>query len=242
MKKKRLAIIPAREGSKRIKNKNLKKFHNKPLIYYSIKSTINSGIFDKIHISSDSQKILNYSKKMGLINDFVRPKKLAGDHVGVFPVIKYVADQYKKMGNVFDEIWLVYATNPFISKEIIKKCSLQYNKISKNRSNALITVTKYNYPTQWAQKINDKGFLERLDESDRGLGKSVKLRSQDELETYCDAGMINVYSWNKVINNFNRVINNFNNVKYYPYELPLYKSLDIDTLEDFKIAERLYKL
>jgi pseudaminic acid cytidylyltransferase len=228
MKKKRLAIIPAREGSKRIKNKNLKKFHKKPLIYYSIKSTLDSGIFDKIHISSDSQKILNYSERQGIKTDFVRPKKLSDNLTGLFQVIEYVADQYKRMGNVFDEIWLIYATNPFISKEIIKKCSRQYNKISNNKSNALITVTKYNYPTQWAHKIKNKGFLAPLDK------KGIKLRSQDLLETYCDAGMINVYSYKKIINNFN-------NIKYYPYELPLYKSVDIDTLEDFKIAEKMFK-
>tara|TARA_B100000989_G_scaffold50276_1_gene33232 strand:+ start:10049 stop:10738 length:690 start_codon:yes stop_codon:yes gene_type:complete len=228
MKKKRLAIIPAREGSKRIKNKNLKKFHHKPLIYYSITSTLNSGIFDKVHISSESQKILNYSKNLGIVNDFVRPKKLSDDQVGVFPVVKYVAEQYKRMGCVFDEIWLVYATNPFISQEIIKKCSLKYNEISNKSSNALITVTKYNYPIQWAHKINDRGFLVPLDK------RGIKLRSQDLLNTYCDAGMINVYSWKKILNNFN-------NIKYYPYELPLYKSIDIDTLEDFKIAEKIYK-
>ena len=228
MKKKRLAIIPAREGSKRIKNKNLKKFNNKPLIYYSIKSTLNSGIFDKIHISSDSQKILNYSERQGIKTDFVRPKKLSDDHTGLLQVIEYVVDQYKRMGDVFDEVWLIYATNPFISKEIIKQCSRQYNKVSNNISNALITVTKYNYPTQWAHKVIKKGFLVPIDK------KGIKLRSQDLLETYCDAGMINVYSYKKIIKNFN-------NIKYYPYKLPLYKSVDIDNLEDFKIAEKMFK-
>ena len=74
---KRLAIIPARGGSKRIKNKNLKNFHGKPLIYYSITAAKNSKIFDKIHVSSDSKKILKYSEKlkikelsMGMSSDY----------------------------------------------------------------------------------------------------------------------------------------------------------------------------
>lgn len=229
MGKKRLAIIPAREGSKRIKNKNLKIFHNKPLIYYSIKSTIDSRIFDKIHVSSDSKKILQYSNSLGVKIDFVRPKKLSGDRIGLFPVLQYVVNQYKKVGNVYDEIWLIYATNPFINKKIIKKCSLQYNKIANDASNALITVTKYNYPTQWAHKINRKGFLVSLDK------KGLELRSQDLIETFCDAGMINIYSSKKILNNFN-------NIKYYPLELPMYKSMDIDTFDDFKIAEKIFKL
>jgi CMP-N-acetylneuraminic acid synthetase len=73
----RLAIIPARKGSKRIKNKNLKLFNNKPLIFHSINAAINSKIFDKIHVSSDSKEILSYVKKVGLKNDFTRPKNIS---------------------------------------------------------------------------------------------------------------------------------------------------------------------
>ena len=80
---KRLAIIPARAGSKRIKNKNMKLFFGKPLIYYSIKAALDSKIFDKIHISSDSKKIINYGKKFKINSDFERPKYLSDDRTGI---------------------------------------------------------------------------------------------------------------------------------------------------------------
>ena len=72
---KRLAIIPAKKISKRIKNKNLKLFKGKPLLYYPIKAAKQSKIFDTIHISSDSEKILNYSNSLNIKTDFKRPKK-----------------------------------------------------------------------------------------------------------------------------------------------------------------------
>ena len=123
---KRLAIIPAREGSVRIKNKNLKLFYNKPIIYYAIKSCLNSNLFSKIHVSSNSKKILNYSNKLGLKNDFIRPNYLSGGKVGLAPVIQFVVNQFEKLGKNYDQIWLIYATNPFINESIIKECNKKF--------------------------------------------------------------------------------------------------------------------
>ena len=83
-------IIPARAGSKRIKNKNMKLFFGKPLIYYSIKAALDSKIFDKIHISSDSKKIINYAKKFKINSDFERPKYLSDDRTGIKKVLEFV--------------------------------------------------------------------------------------------------------------------------------------------------------
>lgn len=225
----RLAIIPAREGSKRVKNKNLKKFHGQPLIYYSIKAAKNSKLFDKIHISSDSKKILDYSKKLGIKDDFIRPKILSGDKIGLEPVIEYVSDQYLRKGEFFDQVWLIYATNPFINKKIIKSCEIQFRKKFSVRNHALMTVTKYNYPAQWAMKINKLGYLKAFNK------KNLKLRSQNLIETYCDAGMINIYPGNKSLRKLS-------NIKYFPFEISIYNSFDIDTKEDFSIAKKIFKL
>ena len=115
---KRLAIIPARGGSKRIKNKNLKFFCGKPLIYYSIKASQQSDIFSKIHVSSDSIKILNYSNKQKIKTDFRRPKYLADDKTDINKVLKYVVSKYKSLGKIYDEVWLVFPNNPFITKKL----------------------------------------------------------------------------------------------------------------------------
>jgi N-acylneuraminate cytidylyltransferase len=226
---KRLAIIPARAGSTRIKNKNLKLFYNKPLIYYSIKSSLKSNLFSKIHVSSNSNKILNYTNKLGLKNDFTRPNYLSGNKIGLSPVIEFVVDKFRKLGKNFDEVWLIYATNPFINTNIIKECYNQYKKISKDPKNALMTVTKYNYPINWAQKINKKGYLEIVKK------KNSNKRSQDLSKIFCDAGMINIYSGKKFLKKQL-------STKYFPFEIPIYKSVDIDTLEDFDFAKALFKI
>ena len=81
----------------------MKLFYNKPLIYYSIKSCLSSNLFSKIHVSSNSKKILNYSTTLGLKNDFVRPDYLSGGNVGLAPVIQFVVNQFKKLGKSYDQ-------------------------------------------------------------------------------------------------------------------------------------------
>ncbi len=224
---KRLAIIPARGGSKRIKNKNLKFFFGKPLIYYSIKALQQSEIFRKIHVSSDSTRILSYSNKLKIKTDFRRPKYLSDDKTDINKVLKYVVSKYKSLDEIYDEVWLIFPNNPFITKKILINCSKAYKKISFKKNNALMTVTKYNYPVNWAQKLSSNNYLLPLDKF------SLKTRSQDFNKVFCEAGMINVYS--------NNIFYSKTKKKYYPFEIPLYSSVDIDDIEDFKFAELLYK-
>ena len=223
----RLAIIPARGGSKRIKNKNLKIFFGKPLIYYSIKALKDSNIFSKIHISSDSTKILNYSNKLKIKTDFKRPKYLADDKTGLNKVLKYVISKYQSLNQSYDEVWLIFPNNPFITKKTIFDCSKAYKKINHKKNNALMTVTKYNYPIHWAQKLSSNNHLLPLDKF------SLKMRSQDFNKVYCEAGMVNVYS--------NKIFYSKMKTKYFPLELPLYSSVDIDNIEDFRLAKILFK-
>jgi N-acylneuraminate cytidylyltransferase len=227
LKIKRLAIIPARSGSKRIKNKNLKFFHGKPLIYYSIKALKDSKIFSKIHVSSNSDKILNYSNKLNIKTDFKRPNYLADDKTGLNKVLKYVVSKYKSLNQIYDEVWLIFANNPFITKKILIECCKEYKKINYNNNNALMTVTKYNYPINWAQKLSSKNYLLPLDKF------NLKTRSQDLIEAYCEAGMINVYS--------NKSFYVKTKLKYYPFILPIHSSIDIDTIEDYEFAKILFK-
>lgn len=224
---KRLAIIPARGGSKRIKNKNLKKFNGKPLIYYAINAAKKSKIFNKIHVSSDSLKILNYTEKLKIETDFIRPKYLSNDFIGIHEVLKYVVHKYEKLNYNFDEIWLLYPTNPFVSSLKIKECKNKFNKIKFKPENSLITVTNYNYPIKWAQKIDSKNILTPIKKN------NLKIRSQDIDNEFCDAGMINIYSKKIFDKNLKR--------KYFAFQIPIYSSVDIDNHIDFELAKRLFK-
>jgi CMP-N-acetylneuraminic acid synthetase len=99
-----LCVIPARGGSKRIPNKNIKKFLGKPLIYHTIKAAINSKIFDKIVVSTDSKKIKNIAKKYGAEVPFIRPKRISGD-VPTEDVTVHAVNFYKKRKIEFDLVF-----------------------------------------------------------------------------------------------------------------------------------------
>ena len=93
---KRLAIIPARGGSKRIPKKNIRKFCGKPIISYILDTAKKSGLFAKIHVSTDSDEIYNYLSEIEFKPDFKRPKNLSGDHTKIIEVMKFVFKEYIK--------------------------------------------------------------------------------------------------------------------------------------------------
>lgn len=122
MKKKILAIILARGGSKRIKNKNLKKINGHPLIYYTLKYAKESGLCDMIFVSTDDIKISNYAKKLGFPVPFLRPKNLAKNTTSDEPVLKHVCNMLEKKKIFKPEIVIVLRpTTPFRRKNLIKK-------------------------------------------------------------------------------------------------------------------------
>ena len=225
---KRLAIIPARSGSKRIKNKNIKFFNGKKLINYSLDSCLKSKLFDKIHISTDSKKIKNMLEKKITI-DFLRPKKLSDDKTPLLSVLKHVVEKFSEKKLLFDQIWLIYATNPFINPKILKNCAKNFEKLNKRNKKkfSLITVTEYNYPVQWANKINKNGCLEPI------FPKKINIDSKKLDKYYCDAGMLNIYPYN--------FLNHIKQIKYKPFVLKKYESVDIDNQDDFNFALKLKK-
>ena len=131
-----IAIIPARSGSKRIKNKNIKLFKNKPIISYAIKTCINSKIFDKIYVSTDSEKIAKIAKKNGA-DIIIREKKyLSNNHTPVTEVIKNDIEILKKKQINIDNCCCVLPTTPLLSSsdlrhsyKLFKKNEIICNKI-----------------------------------------------------------------------------------------------------------------
>ena len=111
---KRLAIIPARGGSKRIPKKNIRDFCGKPIIAYILETIKKSDLFDIIHVSTDSEEIAEVVSKLGFPVDFFRPEGLADDYTPIIPVLKYVTETYTKQSKVFDQVWYIMPTAPFI--------------------------------------------------------------------------------------------------------------------------------
>jgi CMP-N-acetylneuraminic acid synthetase len=122
---KRIAIIPAKSFSRRLKNKNTKNFFGEPIIQYTIKNLIKSKLFCKIHISTDSMKIAKIGIKNNIPHDFLRTKRLCNNKTGVIEVIGWIIKQFKKKNINFDTICLAYPMAPLINKnDFIKACKL----------------------------------------------------------------------------------------------------------------------
>ena len=127
---KKLLIIPARGNSKRIRNKNIKKFYGKPIIFYSIKSATRSKLFDTIHVSTDSKKIFEVVNKIKKGICFKRKKSLTKDNTPLFQVFSDVVEYYKKNNIFYDEIWFLNPCSPLITFKDLKNASNLY-KIQK---------------------------------------------------------------------------------------------------------------
>ena len=154
---KNIVIVPARIGSKRIKEKNIKKFFGKPIIYWTLRNLKNSKIFDKIYISTDSKKIINIVKKFGFKDFILRNKTLSNDYASTQSVI---IDAIKKISlkNNLDNIFCVYPCNPFLQKKDLKRA---INIISKNKESFILPIVKYNHPIEKAFYYKDSKFIFR---------------------------------------------------------------------------------
>ena len=148
---KRLLIIPARGGSKRIKNKNIKKFKSKPIIYYTIENAIKSKLFNKIHVSTDSKKIEKIVKKKNIKIEFMRPKNLSGSKVPLFEVYKFVVKKFENLGFKFEEIWSIMPCSPNLNRHDLIKISKFYKKLKTKVQFYLYLDLEYpfNGPIKW---------------------------------------------------------------------------------------------
>ena len=226
---KRLAIIPARSGSKRIKNKNIRNFHGKPIISYIIAEAISSGLFHKIHVSTDSEKIYDIACQYNLEFDFYRDPNLCDDITPIMPVLKFVLEKFIKMRINFDEVWCLMPCSPMITSFDLTEAA---KIMRRNKSICpLLSVSEYNVPVEWAFKKNEADQLEPLNPG------MFSIRSQDLSPSYFDAGAFSVFPSEWILNS-----NNAGSDKgFIGYPLSKLQSVDIDTEEDWFLAEALYQ-
>ena len=139
---KNICIIPARKGSKRIKNKNIRFLHKKPLIYYPIKLALDSGLFDKVIVSTDSKKIKSIAENCGAVSPFIRPKELSGDFALTRDVVKHTYNFFKNNYYTPDNVCWIYPTSILLEK---KDLISSYKKLidKKINSDILFSVTNY---------------------------------------------------------------------------------------------------
>jgi len=172
------AIIPARGGSRRIRDKNIRHFDGKPMIAYSIEAARASGLFDRVIVDTDSEVVAEISRKWGAEVPYTRPSELAGDHVGISDVMSNAVKWLKANGGC-DEFCCIYATAPFLtSQNLLASHKLMLEK----RAAAVISVTASPFPIQRALRISTDECLEMF------WPENENKRSQDLEVAYHDAG------------------------------------------------------
>lgn len=220
---KRLMIIPARGGSQRIKYKNIKLFNGKPIIYFSIKESIKSKLFNKIHVSSDNSKIIKIVDKIKTGISHHRPLKLSRNSTPLIKVFDYVVEKHKKKNELFDEIWFINPCSPLIKSIDLIKAS---NFFRNQKNNSLLSVCKYSPPIQWAFKMENKTLKPYNKQNQKKTSQSLK-------NSYFDTGNFGIFS-SKVFYENKKII-------FSGFEISRSKSVDIDTIEDWNLALKLYK-
>lgn len=228
--KKRLAILPARGGSKRIPRKNIKSFAGQPLISHTLQAVESSGVFDLIHVSTDDDEIFNIVSDAGFQPDFMRPVALADDFTPMFDVVKHAAAEYEKRGEHFETIAVIFPTAPLIDPEDLKKACAAFEK--SDQSKAVMSVTKFPCPIEWAYRKEE--HTHALRPVNKG---AFMTRSQDLEEAYYEAAMFIFFPSKLVLENSIEDLD----AHFIGYEVPPTRVTDIDTPEDWEFAEQLYK-
>lgn len=220
-----IAIITARGGSKRIPKKNIKEFFGKPMLAYAINAAQKSGIFDTIMVSTESEEIAEIAQKYGAEVPFFRSEKNASDTATTYDVLEEVLLTYQKKNIFYDTVCCIYPCVPFLTGDILQDA---YSYIEKYH--AVIPVCQYSVPIEWAMKI-ENNILLPFDK------EALNIRSQDLTPKYYDAGMFYFAQTQSLIKN-----KGFISPATYAYILPESIVQDIDTMEDWKMAEVKYQV
>lgn len=224
---KSIAIITARGGSKRIPRKNIKEFLGKPIIAYSIEAALEADIFDEVMVSTDDEEIAEIAKRYGAKVPFFRSEKTSNDFATTADVIEEVVTEYKKLGQEFDGICCIYPTAPFVTSKAIKTAmEILYEK----EADTVMPVVSFSFPPLRALVLKEERLVPKFPEC-------ILKRSQDLETWYHDCGQFYCMNYNAFLEQKKVVMDR--TVPFYQEEICVQ---DIDTLEDWKIAEVKYKV
>lgn len=223
----RLAVIPARGGSKRIPRKNIKIFGGKPMIAWSIEAALQSSCFDRVIVSTDDVEIAEVARAYGAEVPFMRPAELSDDNTATAPVIAHAIAWHNSYDKQVDAVCCIYATAPFVSARNLQQ-GLQI--LQDSGADFAFSVTSYSFPIQRAIRITSNQRVEMFQP------EHFSTRSQDLEEAWHDAGQFywgtaNAWLAQKPLFSHDSA----------PVLLPRHRVQDIDTLEDWARAELMFK-
>ena len=220
-----LAIITARGGSKRIPCKNIKEFCGKPILHYSIQAALDAGIFDEVMVSTDDEEIAEIAKAAGAKVPFFRSEQTANDFASTDDVIMEVLSEYQKRGENFDAFCCIYPTAPFLTGQRLKEAMALLDT-----ADSVMPIVPFSYPPQRGLIINEKGLVARQ------FPQYATARSQDLPKVYHDCGQFYACRTKPFLEAGTTDVENL-----VPLILSEMEVQDIDTLEDWEIAEIKYR-
>ena len=221
----RIAVIPARGGSKRIPRKNILPFAGRPMIAHSITTAADSGCFDRVVVSTDDAEIAKVAAAAGAEVPFVRPPELADDYAGTVEVMQHAVSELAAVGPV-THVCCIYATAPFLTTDALRK---GYEALLSSGLSYAFSVAGFSSPVQRALRIRPDGALEPI------WPENALARSQDLEPAYHDAGQ---FYWGTTAAWL--AAEPIHSARSVPVVLPSHRVQDIDTPEDWVRAEYLF--
>lgn len=228
MKREAIAIITARGGSKRIPKKNIRDFCGKPIIAYSIKAALESGVFSEVMVSTDSEEIAEIARRYGASVPFMRSEKTSDDYATTADVLVEVLERYKERGQEFEYMCCIYPTAPFVTAEKLRDAM---RIMQENEPVQVMPVVAFSYPPQRSYVIDDNGLIKYK------YPEYIAARSQDLEKYYHDAGQFNIYHVEQYLTCNGKIADGVIPIIVSDLEVQ-----DIDSEDDWKIAELKYQL
>jgi len=225
----KVAIIPARGGSKRIPKKNIKNFYDRPMIANSIQAAKDSALFDHIIVSTDSKSIKEVAEEYGAEVPFVRPAELSDDFIGTGAVVSHAIDWFQENVAPIEFACCIYPTAPFLLASDLQE---SFKQLEQTKSKSFcFSVARFAFPVQRALTFNEQDEIEML------FAKEAGTRSQDLKEVFHDAGQ---FYWGRV----NAFLDNTPTFgpAAIPFFMPRSRVMDIDDEEDWQEAELMYEV
>lgn len=220
-----IAIIPARGGSKGLPGKNTKLLNGKPLIAYTIEAAIKSTAIDRVFVSTDDKEIAQVAANFGAEVPFLRPDYLAQDQSKAIDAYLYTIDRLINEFRIpIDSFSVLLPTSPLRDERDIDEAVSEFYR---NKAYSLISVVEAEHPPSWYKKVTSKGVL-----VDAFPGVDNSLNRQEADKTYLPNGAIYIFNYNHLKTNLS-----YYNEFTIPYIMNREKSIDIDTIIDFKLAE-----
>lgn len=225
-----IAIIPARSGSKGLKDKNIRVLAGKPLMAYSIQAAQDSGLFETIHVSTDSKEYAEIARDYGADVPFLRDESYSGDTASSWDVVREVLIKYEKLGKCYDYCALLQPTSPLrTAGDIIAG----FNLFRTKNASSVVSVTEVEHPVQWCFSLDSNLSMKNF-----SLSPYKNCRRQDLEKHFRENGALYITSTTDILN----PDYDFYNEACYAYVMAGSRSIDIDSLQDFIIAEAIMKV